>query len=266
MNDPRSGNGPSTKPEPIGGGEADSAARPGGGPGVSRIEAFSDAVFALSLTLLVVATDVPKTFDDLARLMAAFVPFAACFALLCWLWWSHHAYFRRFGVADRATVVLNCALLFFLVFYVYPLKFVATVALAPIFGGAPPDLGGRRAAWLMWFYGGGFAGVSLVFAALYGVARHRLRRRGGFDADAYDAGTHELAWFANAAVAAISCACAFGLGPRGAPIAGFAYFLIGPAQAAVFWTRGARRARVLSRAPRSGATTVKPSSPPPASS
>jgi hypothetical protein len=52
---------------------------------ISRLEAFSDAVFAFALTLLVVSLDSPKSYDDLIALMAGFVPFAASFALLTWI-------------------------------------------------------------------------------------------------------------------------------------------------------------------------------------
>jgi uncharacterized membrane protein len=62
---------------------------------ISRLEAFSDAVFAFALTLLVVSLDVPKSYDELMALMAGFVPFAASFALLTWIWYEHNLFFRR---------------------------------------------------------------------------------------------------------------------------------------------------------------------------
>ena len=61
---------------------------------ISRLEAFSDAVFAFALTLLVVSLDVPKSYEDLIALMAGFVPFAASFALLTWIWYEHNIFFR----------------------------------------------------------------------------------------------------------------------------------------------------------------------------
>src|SRR4029453_10275476 len=95
---------------------------------ISRLEAFSDAVFAFALTLLVVSLDVPKSYDELMALIAGFVPFAASFALLTWIWYEPNIFFRRYGLQDPWTTTLNAVLLFVVVFYVYPLKFLFTAA------------------------------------------------------------------------------------------------------------------------------------------
>ncbi|MBP1644195.1 MAG: putative integral rane protein, partial [Acidobacteria bacterium] len=93
-------------------------------PGSARVETFSDAVFAFAATLLVVALEVPSSFQELERVLAGFAPFTLSFGALILIWSVHRALFRRFPMADRTTVVLNSCLLFVVLFYVYPLKFL----------------------------------------------------------------------------------------------------------------------------------------------
>src|SRR5689334_20313949 len=91
---------------------------------VSRLEGLSDAVFGFAITLLVVSLEVPNTFDELMTLMRGFVAFAASFAVLIMIWYEHYTFFRRYGLEDLWIIVLNSALLFVVVLYIYPLKFM----------------------------------------------------------------------------------------------------------------------------------------------
>ena len=77
------------------------------GGDVSRIEGLADGVFALSLTLLVVALEVPKTAAELIAIFWQFPAFALCFAFILWVWYDHFLYHRRYGFEDAATVALN---------------------------------------------------------------------------------------------------------------------------------------------------------------
>ena len=79
---------------------------------VSRLEGFSDAVFGFALTLLVVSLEVPQDMDALEHQMWGFVGFAAMFAMVCWIWYEHNKFFRRYGLQDAWTVFLNAVLLF----------------------------------------------------------------------------------------------------------------------------------------------------------
>src|ERR1700727_2875295 len=93
---------------------------------VTRFEGFTDAVFAFAVTLLVVSLEVPKTFPELMVAMHGFFAFAICFTLLANVWSQHYRFFRRYALETPWVVFLNCALLFFVLFYVYPLKFLFT--------------------------------------------------------------------------------------------------------------------------------------------
>lgn len=142
-----------------------------------RIEAFSDAVFAFAATLLVVSLEVPATVVELERVLLGFVPFTLSFGALVLLWSVHRAFFRRFPLGDRTTVALNACLLFVVLFYVYPLKFLAQ-GIASMFFGPTVGGGGRiesfaELAKLFAWYGAGFAALFLLVAALY---RHGARR------------------------------------------------------------------------------------------
>src|SRR5476651_972449 len=90
----------------------------------SRLETFSDAVFAFALTLIIVSIEVPKSFDELWETLKGTLSFAVCFAALFQIWNSQNVFFRRYGLNDGLTVVLNGMLLFVVLVYVYPMKFL----------------------------------------------------------------------------------------------------------------------------------------------
>ena len=94
------------------------------GTSMSRIDAFSDVVFGFALTLIVVSLEVPQTYAELHELVLSFLPFFICFVFLFMVWWAHFRFFRRYGLHDAATILINAALLFIVLCYVYPLKFL----------------------------------------------------------------------------------------------------------------------------------------------
>lgn len=144
---------------------------------VTRLEGFSDAVFGFALTLLVVSLDVPKTFGDLIDALRGFPAFALCFLMLAIIWNSHYQFCRRFGLDDAWARFLTCVLLFLVLFYVYPLKFLFTLGInGLLFPRAAANVLITRSQFisLQVIYGLGFAAVYLVMTFLY-LHAYRLR-------------------------------------------------------------------------------------------
>jgi Endosomal/lysosomal potassium channel TMEM175 len=96
------------------------------GTDVSRLEGFSDGVFGFAVTLLVVSLDVPDNFAQFWAAMLNTPSFAICFTLLLLVWSEHYHYFRRYGLEDGRTMLINAVLLFVVLIYIYPLKFLFT--------------------------------------------------------------------------------------------------------------------------------------------
>ncbi len=133
------------------------------GLGFSRLDGFSDVVFGFALTLLVVSLEVPRDYEELHRLLVGFLPFAVSFLLLMLVWFGHYSFFRRFGTHDAGTLWLNGVLLFVVLFYVYPLKFLFLSAL----GQSVAETSHEQMRELVLLYAGGFAAIYFLYAALY---------------------------------------------------------------------------------------------------
>jgi uncharacterized membrane protein len=151
---------------------------------ISRFEGLSDAVFGFAITLLIVSLEVPHTFDDLLATMRGFGAFAVCFTLLIAIWYQQYVYFRRYGLEDTFTILLNSALLFVVLFYVYPLKFLFMLLFNAWFGMSLevhlpdgrviPPIRQDQLPLLMIIYSLGFMAVALVFILLY---HHAWKKR-----------------------------------------------------------------------------------------
>lgn len=119
----------------------------------SRIVAFSDGVFAIAITLLVLALEVPETADDVADSILTqrgdLFAYALSFAVLGKLWLAHHRFFSVLERFDGRLMGLN-------------LLYLAFVALVPYPSEVLGDYGEQPAAVIL--YGATMAGVSLTFA------------------------------------------------------------------------------------------------------
>ena len=150
---------------------------------VSRLEGFSDAVFGFALTLLVVSLDTPTSFEALRDQVAGFVPFALTFAMVCWIWYEHNIFFRRYGLQGPWTVFLNCVLLFVVLFYVYPLRFLTQALVGPLVGLPEIDIRAVDGAALMALYS---SGVLVIFSVFVLLHWHAWKQRAVIGLDALE--------------------------------------------------------------------------------
>src|SRR5436189_1720316 len=137
---------------------------------VTRVEAFSDVVFGFAISLLVVSLEAPKTYGQMMEMLHRFLPFAICFWIFVDIWFEHRKFFKRYALEDNTTLFLNTCLLFVILFYVYPLKYMFTLSLQPFIGrseAVPPN--GARV--LFTVYGIGVMAVFWLLAAMYAHAQ-----------------------------------------------------------------------------------------------
>ena len=98
--------------------------------GTGRTEAFSDGVFAIAITLLILEVDVPETaFDNLWRGIAdqwpSYLAYATSFITIGGIWLAHHGIFRRLQYANTPLMLINLLLLMAVSFLPFPTKLMA---------------------------------------------------------------------------------------------------------------------------------------------
>ena len=143
-------------------------------PPMGRIEAFSDGVFAIAITLLIIEIGVPHldTGESLGEALADLWPSYGAYALSflsIGIWWAnHHSFFRLFRRSDHVFLMLN-------------VFFLASIAFVPfptaVLGEYLRDDSERQAA--VGFYVLGFLLPAIGWLAiwLYGNARDLVNER-----------------------------------------------------------------------------------------
>lgn len=148
------------------------------GTDMTRIETFTDAAFAFAVTLLVISIDaVPTGVPQLLQALEDVPAFALSFLQLALFWYAHWKWSRRYGLEDLTSVILSLFLVFVVLVYVYPLRYMFSLLVAWVSGGAlgDPTLGSfAELNQVFLVYGIGFFAMSFTIALLY---QHAIRRR-----------------------------------------------------------------------------------------
>jgi uncharacterized membrane protein len=131
-----------------------------------RTEAFSDGVFAIAITLLVLDIRVPPDeFDNLGRAIIdewpAYLGFVTSFLTIGGMWLAHHGIFRRLRYASNRVMQVNLLLLMAVSFLPFPTRLVAEAITSD---------NAERVAVIS--YGLNLLAISTLFSVLWGtVAR-----------------------------------------------------------------------------------------------
>jgi uncharacterized membrane protein len=122
----------------------------------NRVEAFSDGVFAIAITLLILAVGIEQSLaggdlrHQLLHLWPAYIAYAASFLTIGIMWVNHHQIFRHFERVDRPLLLLNILLLMCISFTPFPTRVVADNAQSSV---------NRQAAAVLY-------GVTMTFTAI----------------------------------------------------------------------------------------------------
>jgi TMEM175 potassium channel family protein len=97
-------------------------------PGTGRLETFSDGVFAIAATLLVLEFSVTSTRDlghQLLHLWPSYLAYVTSFVTIGIIWMNHHHTVSLIGRVDRTFLFVNNLLLLTIAFLPFPTKLVA---------------------------------------------------------------------------------------------------------------------------------------------
>jgi len=133
-------------------------------PSTARLEAFSDGVFAVAATLLVLDLGLSGT-GSLAQKLGHewphYATYVVSFLTIGIIWMNHHAQFDRIAVADRTLTVLNLFLLMFVTLIPFPTGLLAS------------HLTGTDGPVAAAVYAGTLLAMSVAFFSTYLWAAHR---------------------------------------------------------------------------------------------
>jgi uncharacterized membrane protein len=213
------------------------------GKDIKRIEALSDAVFALAVTLLIVSLEVPRNYAELTQTIRGFYAFGISFLFLMLIWYEQSVFFRRYNLDDPFIVALNGMLIFVVLFYVYPLKFLFTFLFSnEIFGkGSGYTLNAFQWRNLMLIYSIGYIGIYLLFFLMYAHALTKKKQLDLNSIEEFDTRTRMFSTVVLISIGVLSVLAALILPVNQITFSGIIYAFIGPCLTIFYFYRFHRR-------------------------
>jgi hypothetical protein len=200
------------------------------------IQAFTDAAFAFALSLLVISLTPPTSLAQLQRALAGMPAFLASATMLMMFWWGHHVWSRRYGLDDGRTVMLSALLVFTVLVYVYPLRFVFSLMfewLGWVFGihrlldTEATVSSGHDVNALFTIYGVGFAAMSGIIVLLHLHAWSQRDVLALDEVERYETRANAGAWLILTGAGVLSVFVALVVPARMAGLPGWVYALLG---------------------------------------
>ena len=93
----------------------------------SRVEAFSDGVFAIAATLLILNVQAggPHLGQELGHIWPSYVAYAVSFVTIGIIWVNHHTVMAQIAKVDRVLLMLHVLFLMFIAFIPFPTALLA---------------------------------------------------------------------------------------------------------------------------------------------
>ncbi|TVQ19420.1 MAG: DUF1211 domain-containing protein, partial [Bacteroidetes bacterium] len=91
----------------------------------SRVDNLTDAVFGIAITLLIFNLANPNSFDDLVGFAKTLPAFLLSISFLLLIWNEHFRFSEIYTLNDTLLIMLNTLFLALIIFFVYPLRFLA---------------------------------------------------------------------------------------------------------------------------------------------
>lgn len=119
-------------PEPVERVEARYRRLLGRGTNADRVAYFSDAVYAIAMTLLVLDLRIPEgatsALEVLQTEYQSYLAFALSFVIVGYSWIAHHRRFKYVTGYDTGLIIINLAVLFFVVSLPFPTALISSFA------------------------------------------------------------------------------------------------------------------------------------------